>query len=156
MMKTFKDNQKQTWQINLTLQKVRSLREKLGLDLLNPQHYMQVLGSLTDRLAFVFLLVEDEAKKLGIDIDAFESRLYGDGVAQEVGIAFLAECELFFRKLGQEAMAELTKKSVASMRSGQTRLDEMMKTGQLDSLMDQADKEIQKMLPPSVGSGSPS
>lgn len=155
-MKTFKDNKNQSWQISLTLQKVRKLREKLGLDLLNPQHYLQVLESLTDRLAFCFLLCEDAAKKQDIDVDEFETRLYGDGVAAEAGIAFLSECELFFRKLGQEALAELTKKSIASMRSGQARLDEMLKTGQLDSLMDQAESEIQKLLQPSVGSGSQS
>ena len=39
------------------LGKVRQLREKLGLDLLDSQHHLQVLNSLTDRLAFAFLLV---------------------------------------------------------------------------------------------------
>jgi hypothetical protein len=155
-MKTFKDNQDQQWNLALTLGKVRQLREKLGLDLLNPNHYLQILSSLTDRLAFCFLLVEDQAKAIDVDADQFEERLYGDNVSTQASLAFLEETELFFQKLGQKALAALAKKSIQSMKSGQARIDEMMSTGQFDSLLDQAENEMQKMLQASVGSGSPS
>lgn len=153
-MKSFKDNQGHTWNLSLTLGKVRQMREKLGLDLLNPTHYLQILNSLTDRLAFCFLLVEDQAKAIGIDVDGFEERLYGDTVSTDAGLAFLEETELFFQKLGQKALATLARKSIESMRSGQARIDEMITTGQFASLLDQAEAEMQKMLQLSGGSGS--
>jgi len=155
-MKSFKDAEGQTWNLSLTLGKVRQLREKLGLDLLNPTHYLQVLNSLTDRLAFCFLLVEDQAKAIGVDADAFEERLYGPGVSTSASHAFLEETQNFFQKLGQTSMEALARKSIESMKSGQARIDEMISTGQFDSLLDKAEQEIQKMLQPNAGSGSES
>lgn len=153
-MKSFKDAEGQTWNLSLTLGKVRQLREKLGLDLLNPSHYLQILNSLTDRLAFCFLLVEDQAKAIGVDADAFEERLYGPGVSTSASHAFLEETQNFFQKLGQTSMEALARKSIESMKAGQARIDEMITTGQFDSLLDRAEEEIQKMLQPSGGSGS--
>ena len=138
-MKTFTDNRGEIWTLALTLGKTRKLREALGLDLLAPPNYLQILGSLTDRLAFVFLLVEDKAKEIGVDADAFEERLYGGDYATNASIAFLEETELFFQKLGQDAMSNLAKRSIASMSLGQERVSEMMKTGQFDSALDAAE-----------------
>jgi hypothetical protein len=152
-MKTFKDNEGQIWNLSLTLGKTRKLREKLGLDLLNPNHYLQILNSLTDRLAFAFLLVEDQAKAIGVDADAFEERLYGDMFSTEASLAFLEETESFFLKLGQKALATLAKKSIQSMKSGQAKVDEMIASGQFDSLLDQAEAEMQKMFAANAGSG---
>ena len=156
-MKTFKDNEGQVWVLSLTLSKVRKIAGKLGLDLLNPQHYLQVLDSLTDRMAFVFLLCEHEAKSLDISVDQFEERLYGDGIANEASMAFLAECELLFRKLGQKPKAELTKRVISMMRELEAKEAEMQANGQADSMLDAAEAEIMGMLRlQSVGSGSPS
>lgn len=116
---------------------------------------MQVLASLTERLTFVFLLCEEDAKEQEITVDDFESRLYGEKIANEASYAFLAECEAFFRRLGQIAMAEMTKNSIASMRSGQARLDKMIEDGQLDSLLAKAEGEMEKMLQSSDGVGLP-
>lgn len=111
---------------------------------------------MTERLTFVFLLCEDEAKEQDLNADQFEMRLYGEKVADEASFAFLAECEAFFRRLGQVAMAEMTKNSIATMRSGQARLDQMVKDGELDSLLAKAENEVEKMLQPSGGAGLPS
>jgi len=154
-MRSFKDKEGQSWHIVLSLGKTRQLREKLGLDLLNPTHYLQILNSLTDRLAFCFLLVEQQAKELNIDADEFEERLYGEGIATAASEAFLEETQLFFQKLGQNAMEALAKKSIESMRSGKARIDQMISTGQFDSLLDKAEDEMMKMLQLSDGSGSP-
>lgn len=155
-MKSFKDNQGQTWTLSLTLGKVRQLREKLGLDILNPQHYLQLLNSLTDRLAFCFLLVETQAKEIGVDADEFEERLYGDGISDIAGHAFLEETELFFQKLGQSGMEGLAKKSIASMKAGRARVTELIASGQFDSAFDKAQQEMEAMFQPADGSGSPS
>lgn len=157
-MKTFTDNQGQIWTLILTLGKTRKMRESLGLDILNPNHYLQILASLTDRLAFTFLLVEQQANDLRIDADDFEERLYGEGFADKASLAFLGETEVFFQKLGQSAMTRLANRSIETMKSGQTRLNEIIASGQLDSLMEKAEREarenMEKELRASVGSGS--
>lgn len=155
-MKSFKDNQEQKWTLQLTLGKVRKYREKLGIDLLNPQHYMQVLQSLTERLTFCFFLCEEQAKELGVSVDDFEERLYGEGVAAEASTAFLTEAEFFFRKLDQKALAELSKKGAELERIGITKLNEWIASGQLDSIWMQADQEMEKAFPKIDGAGSPS
>ncbi|WP_144057754.1 hypothetical protein [Novipirellula maiorica] len=161
-MKTFSDNKGEIWTLSLTLQRTRKMRDVLGLDLLNPNHFLQVLNSLTDRMAFCFLLCEEKAKQLGIDADDYEERLYDtpqrDGVSAEASQALIQECEDFFLKLGQKALAAIARKSIESMKSGKERVDELMKTGQFDSLLQKAQDEMNAMmdsqLPPSVGSGS--
>lgn len=155
-MKTFKDKEGQSWTLTLSLAKVRKIRESIGLDLLHPVHFQQILGSLTDRLTFAFLLCEPQAKGLDIDADEFEERLYGDGVATEASLAFLAEIEVFTLKLGQPGLAKMAKMAAESMKAGQAKVDEMLKSGQLDSLLEQAEEEIQKLFPKNAGNGSQS
>jgi hypothetical protein len=155
-MKSFKDNQGQLWHLNLSLGKTRQLRDKLGLDLLNPEHYGRLVGSLTEQMAFCFLLVEPQAQELGIDVDAFEERLYGDGIANSAGIALLEECEVFFQKLGQKTQAALAKKSTELVKASIANMDQMLASGQLDSLMAKAEEDVRKKLQASGGSGLPS
>lgn len=153
-MKTFSDNRGQIWNLSLTLGKVRKVRDALGLDLLNPNHYQQILSSLTDRLAYAFLLCEEQAKGLDIDADEFEGRIYGK--TSEASHALLGESASFFRLLGpdQEPMALLAEKSIESMKAGSARLKEMKSTGQLDSLFGQMetamDELIQRTAPPKL------
>lgn len=157
-MKSFKDNQGHPWHISLSLAKCRQIREKIGLDLLNPSHLMQVLASLTDQLTFCFLLVEDQANAMQprLTVDDFEERLYGDKVSLEISNTFLEECELFFQKLGQHGMAALVKKSIESRNLSQARMESLITTGQFDSLCEKAEAEIRKEWQKVVGSGSPS
>lgn len=155
-MESFKDAEGQTWNIALTIGKVRQLREKLGLDLLDTQHHLQVMNSLTDRLAFVFLLVEEQAKSLDIDAEALELRFYGDGVASDASMAFLKELESFFQRLGQTVQARLTASSIEAMNKAQTRLDDLLRSGKVDSLLEQATKEMEEMMLGDDGNGSPS
>ena len=155
-MQSFKDNEGQTWNVALTIGKVRQLREKLGLDLLDTQHHLQVMNSLTDRLAFVFLLVEEQAKDRGIDAEELELRFYGEGVAASASISFLRELENFFQRLGQTVLARLTASSIEAMEKAQRRLDDLLKSGKVDSLLEQATKEMEEMMLGDDGNGSPS
>jgi hypothetical protein len=156
-VKSFKDNQGQQWNLALSLTKIRRMREKLGLELLNPEHFLKVCTSVTDQMAFCFLLVEDQAKSLGLnDPDQFEERLYGEGVSTAACFALLEETELFSQKLGQKALAALAKKMIEIMKAGNANLDHMLATGQLDLLMDKAQEETLKKLQESGGNGLPS
>lgn len=155
-MKTFTDNQGEIWNLTLSLAKIRKMRESLGLDILNPTHYLQIMSSLTDRLAFTFLMCEEQARRIEVSADQFEERLYGEGFANKASLAFLGETELFFQKLGQSAMASLAKKTIESMKAGQIRLDEMIASGQFDSLLNQAESEMENLLQQSDGVGSQS
>lgn len=155
-MRTFVDNQNQKWQICLTLRKVRKIREKLGLDLLNPQHHMQVLSSLTDRMAYVWLLCETQANEYEVDVDEFEERLMGGSFADEASEALLSEFADFSRRLGQIGLAKITERSMKAMKTGQERLTNMIASGHFDSLLDTVESEMEKILPEIVGDGSQS
>ena len=152
-MRTFVDNKNQKWVITLNGRKVRKMREKLGLDLLNPQHHMQVLSSLTDRLAFIWLLCETQANEYEVDVDEFEERLMGGTFADDASEALLSEIADFSRRLGQIGLAKITERSIKAMKTGQVRLTEMMASGQFDTLLDTVESEMEKLLPESDGNG---
>ncbi|MCC9645020.1 hypothetical protein LOC71_22310 [Rhodopirellula sp. JC740] len=145
-MKTFSDNRGQIWNLSLTLGKVRKVRDVLGLDLLNLNHSQQLQASLTDRLAYVYLLCEEQAKGLDIDADEFEERLYGK--ASEASQALMGESVTFFRKLGPdlEPMAMMAERCMKSMKAGSARLKEMKSSGQLDSLFKEMDEAMDKFI----------
>ena len=152
-MRAFVDNKNQKWVITLNGRKVRKMREKLGLDLLNPQHHMQVLSSLTDRLAFIWLLCETQANEYEVDVDEFEERLMGGAFADDASEALLSEIADFSRRLGQVGLAKITERSIKAMKTGQVRLTEMMASGQFDTLLDTVESEMEKLLPESDGNG---
>tara|TARA_R110002073_G_scaffold20209_5_gene72810 strand:- start:15660 stop:16205 length:546 start_codon:yes stop_codon:yes gene_type:complete len=149
-MKTFSDNKGEIWTLSLTLQKTRKMREALGLDLLAPNHYLQILNSLTDQMAFVFLLCEEKATAMKVDADQFEERLYDtpqrDGVSTEASLAFIQETEVFFQRLGQKALAGIARKSIESIKSGRAKIQEMFASGQYDSLLQKAQDEMDSFL----------
>lgn len=159
-MKTFKDNVGQQWNLALTLERVRNARERIGIDLLHPAQYQYLISSLTERLTYLFLLCEDQAKEAKIDAEDFEKRLYGDGFADQASIAFLAETENFFQKLGQTAMAILARKQIESIKVGQERLLELIESGDFAKKLDEGTNAVLSMIPevtkspPNNGSGS--
>ena len=135
-MSYFTDNQGETWQLNLTIRKVKKLSEALGLDLLNPVHYMTVTSSITERLTFVFMLCEEQAKARDIDEDGFEERLYGENVSHEASQAFLEATKDFFTRMGQPQMSKLAQNSMAAMESGRSQLLEMESDGSLEQTIE--------------------
>ena len=155
-MHSFKDNEGTTWNIALTIGKVRQLREKLGLDLLDSQHHLQVLNSLTDRLAFVFLLVEEQAKDRKVNAEELEQRLCGKGIATAASVAFCEELESFFHRFDQGVQARLTRTSIETMQKANARLAELIDSGQVDSMLNDATKELETMMLANDGSGSQS
>lgn len=111
------------------------------------------MDSLTDRLAFCFLLCEQQAKELKVSVDEFEERLYGDGLATEAGIAFLEELSDFYLKLDQKAFAMLTRIAINAIQAGVARIQDMESSGQIVSLVEQAQKEVAAKLQESDGNG---
>jgi hypothetical protein len=107
----------------LTAKKVRLMAPVLGLDLLNGLHHLQVLRSLTDQLAFIWLLVKDEAVKEGLDEEAFERRLHGVGYANKATRAFLKELESFSRNLGMKEEAQVIKENLQAIDKAQKTLN---------------------------------
>lgn len=145
-MQTFKDSEGAVWSLSLTIGKIRQMKEILNLDLLNHNHFLKMLESLTDRLSFVYLLCKSQADERKLNIDEFEERLYGENVSYDASDAFLKECESFFQKLGtrgQQALAEMALKSMAAGRantaqlidSGQFALVVEAQIGSIDSYM---------------------
>jgi hypothetical protein len=155
-MRSFKDNEGQQWNLSLTLGKVRQLRLALGFDLLNTQDFYQVATSLTERMTFVFLLVKEQADAIKVDADAFEERLYGEGIADAASLAFMEETELFFQKLGQQGMASLARKTIEGTKEIQQYVASLTASGNKDSPTDQATEEAGEPLPQNDGNGSQS
>lgn len=147
-MQSFKDNEGQTWNIALSIGKARQISEKVGLDICNQDHHMQVLGSFLDQMTFVFLIVEDQAKKRGVDVDGFELLLEGDDVSTNASVAFLEELENFFLRHGKRfaAHAKLTRASVEIMKKANARLADMVDTGKMDSLIDDARNQLETLI----------
>ncbi len=114
------------------------------------------MDSLTDRLAFCYLLCEEQSKELKVSIDEFEERLYGEGFATEAGIAFLEELEGFYQKLGQKAFAMLTRIAINAIQAGVARVQDLENSGQIDSLITQAQAEVEAKLHENDGNGSQS
>ena len=104
-------------------------------------------------MAFCFLMVEEEARRFGVNDDEFEERLYGDGIADSASVAFLEETELFFQKLGQSGMANLAKVSMETMRMGQAKMNELLANGVIDSAIAQATRQMEELSVPSGGNG---
>jgi hypothetical protein len=127
---------------------------------LNPQHYARILDSLTDRLTYVCLLCEDQAKELEVDVDEFEDRLMGEGYADAASMAFLEESHDFFRRLGQKGPARLAELAIRNMKQGRENLEVLLNTGRFDSLLQMTEPEaIDDALNESAendGSSSPS
>ena len=153
-MKKFKDNLGQEWVLSLNLGKVRKFRDRIGLDLLHPQHHLQVLQSKTDRLTFVFMLCEEQSKKYEVNVDEFEERLYGEGFADAASDAFLEDLADFYQRLGEDGLAGMTVRSLATMRKARKRLVKMMKTGEFTSVLDRAESQMETMLQDEGGNGS--
>lgn len=153
-METFKDNEGQKWTISLSLAKTRRLREKLGQDLLNPNDLLNVLQSITDQLAFVFLLIEEQAKELEVSADDFEERLQGEGIATGASYALLSEVENFSLKYDQPAIAKIVRNSMETRKLARGRLDDMLASGQFDSVMKRSLDEMAAALGESGGSNS--
>lgn len=153
-MRTFKDNLNQQWSIELTLGKIHSLRERLHLDLFRTDHYLQMLNSLTDRITFVFVLCEEQAKRLEVSPEEFENRLKGDGYLHQASLAFLGETERLFQEYGMEAQAMMARKAIESMKANQNRLSELLTSGEFSSALDSLTSAIMPSVPTADGNGS--
>lgn len=136
-MATFKDNQNQPWNVKATLWKVRKVAEVLGLELFNPVHYQNLKLSLTDRMAYLFLLCEDQAKELQIDADEFEERLYGANISDNASAALFEEFESFARRLGQTALAKEIQADRRVMAGALELAKELVDSGKLDSVLEE-------------------
>lgn len=152
-MKTFKDNQGQTWTLSLTLQKNRAIRDQIGLDVFNPMTLQQILKNLTDRFTFCWFMVEQQAKTLGISEEDFEERIYGDRVMVEASIALSNEIEVFTLKLGEKGLAMIAKKFAENFQKDQERVSVMVENGQLEKLLDKEIREAEAMMQKELGDG---
>ena len=113
------------------------------------------MQSLTERIAYVFVLCQDQATELEIDEDEFEARLMGDDICDGASDALLEELTDFFLRCGQKAKARLTAKHLASLKRGRETVDRLIETGQIDSALDQEAENLIRKLLGILGDGSP-
>ena len=100
MPRQFTDNKGEKWTISITLWKTRYVRERLPLDIFNPNDWTELMTCLGSRFAYVWWLLQDQAKELNVDAEEFERRLYGGTYLLDASAEFQAELADFFRRLG--------------------------------------------------------
>lgn len=109
------------------------------------------MQSLTDRLAYVWFLIGEQAENLKITEDEFGERLYGDDhdgnpVSDGASDAFLLELADFFQKLRQTGMAKLTKLNLARQQEARKKVNELIESGEIDSSFNQETENLIRML----------
>lgn len=96
-MTTFADTKGRTWSVEITIDTVRRLRKRLGLDLLGErltELLQRVLGDPCELCDVLFVVVEPEAQQQGITDEEFGRSMAGD--ALDAGArAFLDELVRF-------------------------------------------------------------
>jgi hypothetical protein len=109
MPRQFTDNKGQKWNISITIWKTRFVRDRLPLDLFNRSDWAELMDSLGSRFAYIWWLVQDQAKELGVSDVQFEERLYGEGILFDASMEFMAELADFFRRVGNpQKFVEMT------------------------------------------------
>ncbi len=116
MPQQFQDNAGRTYTVSMTLGKFRAIREVYPVDVFEQQSWTAICGSLTERLAILWYLVQDQAESFGLDLDGWERALMGPGIANQASEAFMDEMENFFRQFDQPEMAKMTSANRASRR----------------------------------------
>ena len=111
-MNQFVDNTGAAWSLTITLGAARRVKQKLGVDLLDPASKSNELP-VSQRLLYddLFLtdviaaLLEPQFKERGIDKDAFFERIDG-ATLKRVDAAFWEEYRAFFEARGKEWAAK--------------------------------------------------
>ncbi len=100
-MRTFKDGAGRNWDLRITVDDMRRVRQALDITLSdvregNPPLLLRLDLDLTLLGAVVFELVRKQAENLGVSQEQFESSLDGDATAR-MAEAFWGELSDFFR-----------------------------------------------------------
>ncbi len=113
-MRTFRDSKGRTWELSLTIGSAKRVRDKLGINLLEPEGGDPPLLTrlATDVILFcdvLYVMVQPEAERLQVsDID-FGEALGGDALAEATN-AFYEEMIDFFRLCGRMDLAKMADK----------------------------------------------
>lgn len=125
-MKTFKDNNGRQWQLELTFDSAKRVRDLLDVNLLAPEQgqppLLTKLG--TDEILLcdvIYVLVKPQADEAGISDVQFGQALGGDAICNAVN-AFYDELMDFFRKRGRldRAQAVATQKQMIDLAVSRT------------------------------------
>jgi hypothetical protein len=119
----FKDNQGRQYTVAMTLGKMRDIRGRYACDVFNSDDWQRVCASLAERLAVLWFIIADQAESYGLDLDAWETALQGEGIATEAGDSFLLELIDFFRRYDQKEMALLTETMMEQTRKAKAQIN---------------------------------
>lgn len=131
MPQTFNDRNGNVWTVALTLGRVREVRSKFALDVLNENDWTRLMSSLLDRLTYVWWLVKEQADARNISIDAFDQSLCSGDYAEKASDAFLDELIFFYEELNQTKLQKLTE----AFRTGTEKEREKFRTDEFEQLL---------------------
>lgn len=111
-MKTFKDTQDREWNITLTINAIKRVRDALSVDLLELEAgdppLISRLGDVMLLCDIIFCLIKPQADKLEVSDEEWAEAMGGDALLEAQG-AFYGELEDFFRGLGRTHISRALK-----------------------------------------------
>lgn len=118
-MTKFKDSKGREWTIALTIGRARSVLDKTGVDLLQPETGKVSLPEiLTDEYKvaeIIGVLLDSEFRRLGIDPENMMQEDWDGATSQAAYKALLEELTSFFEDRGQSARAQIVRKTMEAI-----------------------------------------
>lgn len=116
MPSIFEDHKGNRYVIALTLKRVREIRAKTAIDIMNEQDWQGLACSRSDQLAYIWWTIADQAASHGLNLESWEEAMSGKGVAGVACDALMQEIADFFQSYDLpklEAMQRCVAKGLA-------------------------------------------
>lgn len=121
-MTIFKDSKNREWKLSLTIGKARAVKERTGIDILQPEKGEKTLPEiLVDEFAVAeicFVLLESEFEKLKVDPTNMLQEDWDGTTSKNAYNALLDELTLFFEDRGQPGRAQVIQKTKKAVQAG--------------------------------------
>ena len=125
-MRSFKDKTGQSWDVELTIGVIESIKDKLKVDLFDPvgeDHQLIVdLAPINPKniklfIDIIWVVCEDQCKERSLSSNEFGGLLNAESL-KEIYSAFYEEWELFFQSLGRKDLGEKIRKMESLIQEG--------------------------------------
>lgn len=148
---TWQDNSGRTWNCKIAISDVIRLKGSTGFDLLNPEHFKEMLQDILKQIETIAELLRPQWEENGLKYNEFVDLMTEyEGRFELVQSAFSAAVENFSLSIGRKAIGELMHRTLLTMRQLEERAlmnvksDKMQKA--LDKMVEDVDKQIDEGL----------
>lgn len=141
MAHTFRDTNGRLWAVTVTIGTARRVRSLTSVDLLalidNPTELAALAADPVRLVDLLYAVVKPEADLAGITDEAFGESLAGDSI--DAATSALLEALIdFFPEARRRILRRITDRATQALDTTRTQLAELIDSGKLDQLIDQA------------------